>query len=265
MSLVYQNSIIHGSTKIGTIKPDANGYRDVVLGAMNVNNSGGAYYPLEPFKNLLLSGSSLMRRLADRALRSEYGHPRRDNMSPVQFLARVMDINEQCTCNHILRLELDEERVLDKDTGVKVAAIIGSITPSGPYGQALEKQFENPEENVCYSIRSITNDTTNAQGQLTKIIKEVVTWDYVNEPGIIYAKKSYSPSLESAKNEISEDPMDYMIFNEETILAAKEYCNVIGVGNESMNTMFDALLTKGQIDTPYGTMYKKTSSSRWSA
>lgn len=263
MSLVYQNSIIQGSTKVGTIKPDANGYRDVVLGAMNVNNSGGAYYPLEPFKNLLLSGSNLMRRLVDRALRSEYGHPRRENMSPVQFLTRVLDIHEQSTCNHILRLELDEERILDKDTGVKVAAVIGSIKPSGPFGQALEEQFENPEENVCYSIRSITNDFTDAQGRLNKVIKEVVTWDYVNEPGIQYAKKSYSPSLESAKTEISDDPMDYMIFNEETILAAKEYSKVIGISTESMSSMFDALLTKGQIDTPYGTMYKKTSSARW--
>ena len=263
MSLVYQNSIIQGSTKVGTIKPDGNGYREVVLGAMNVNNSGGAYYPLEPFKNLLLSNSSLMRRLGDRALRSEYGHPRRGNMSPVQFLTRVLDIHEQSTCNHILRLELDEERIIDKDTGTKVAAIIGWISPSGPYGQALEKQFENPEENVCYSIRSITNDSTNAQGQLVKIIKEVVTWDYVNEPGIAYAKKSYSPSLESIADEISEDPMDYLLFNEATILAAKEYSKVIGIGTESMDAMFDTLLTKGQIDTPYGTMYKKTSSARW--
>ena len=263
MSLVYQNSIIQGSTKIGTIKPDANGYREVVLGVMNVNNSGGAYYPLEPVKNLLLSGSSLMRRLNDRALRSEYGHPRRGMMSPVEFLARVMDIHEQSVCNHILRLELDEERIVDKTTGQKVAAIIGWIAPSGPYGDALERQFENPEENVCYSIRSITNDSRNAQGQLVKVIREIITWDYVNEPGIIYAKKSYSPSLESVMDEPSTNEMDYLIFNEQTILAAKEYSKTIGVGTESMDAMFDTLLTKGQVVTPYGTMYKKTSSARW--
>lgn len=263
MSLVYQNSIIQGSTRIGSIKPDANGYREVVLGAMNVNNSGGAFYPLEPVKNLMLSNSSLMRRLKDRALRSEYGHPRRENMSPVQFLTRVLDILESNTCNHILKLDLDEERILDKDTGVKVAAVVGWIAPSGPHGEALERQFDNPEENVCYSVRSITNDHYNAQGQLVKIIKEIVTWDYVNEPGIVYAKKSYSPSLESIADEISSDPMDYMIFNEATILAAREYSKSIGIGTESLNSMFDNLLTKGQVDTPYGTMYKKTSSARW--
>lgn len=263
MSLVYQNSTIIGTTKVGSIKPDANGYREVVLGAFNCNNSGGAFYPLEPVKNLLVSSSSLMRRLKDRALRSEYGHPRRNQMSPVEFLSRVLDIHEQSTCNHILKLELDEERVIDKDTNQKVSAIIGWITPSGPYGNALEKQFENPEENVCFSIRSITNDSTNSQGQLVKAIKEIVTWDYVNEPGIKYAKKYYSPALESIMNEISDDPIDYTIFNEETILAAKEYSRSMGIGTESMDSMFDQLLTKGQVATPYGTLYKKTSSSRW--
>lgn len=265
MSLVYQNSLIIGSTKVGSIKPDANGYREVVLGAFNCNNSGGAYYPLEPVKNLLLSSSSLMRRLKDRALRSEYGHPRRNGMSPVEFLSRVLDINEQSVCNHILKLELDEERIIDKETNQKVAAIIGWITPSGPYGEALEKQFANPEENVCYSIRSITNDSTNSQGQLIKSIKEIVTWDYVNEPGIKYAKKYYSPSLESIMSEPSDNTMDYTIFNEATILAARDYSNSIGIGNESMNSMFDDLLTKGQVTTPYGTFYKKTASARWKA
>lgn len=265
MSLVYQNSLIIGTTKVGTIRPDANGYREVVLGAFNCNNSGGAYYPLEPVKNLMLSSSSLMRRVKDRALRSEYGHPRRNGMSPVEFLTRVLDINEQSTCCHILKLELDENRIKDQNTGNKVAAIIGWILPSGPYGETLAKQFENPEENVCYSIRSITNDAMNAQGQLVKSIKEIVTWDYVNEPGIEYAKKRYSPSLESIMNQPSDDPIDYTIFNEQTILEAREYSRCAGIGNESMDSMFDQLLTTGQVTTPHGTFYKKTASSRWRA
>ena len=270
MSLVYQNSLIIGTTKIGKVKPDANGYRELVLGAFNCDNSAGAHYPLEPVKNMLVKSSSLMRRISDRALRSEYGHPRRNNMSPVEFLARVMDISEQCVCNHILKIDLDEERIVDETTGKKVAAIIGWVLPSGPYGPALDKQFDNPEENVCYSIRSITNDATNAQGQLVKTIKEIITWDYVNEPGIRFAKKRYSPALESlhfddepAMTNISDDVMDYTIFSEATILAAKAYTKTMGVGNESMDSMFDQLLSHGQVTTPYGTFYKKTSSSRW--
>ena len=265
MSLVYQNSLIVGTTKVGSIRPDANGYREVVLGAFNCKNSGGAYYPLEPVKNLLMSNSTLMRRLKDRALRSEYGHPRRESMSPMEFLVRVMDIFEKSTCCHILKLELDEQRIVDRETNQKVSGIIGWIAPSGPCGDALEKQFDNPEENVCFSIRSITNDSTNMQGQLVKTIKEIITWDYVNEPGIIYAKKSYSPALESIMNEPSPHDIDYTLFNEETILAARDYTAERGIGNESTAAMFDQLLTKGQVTTPYGTFYKKTSSARWTA
>lgn len=265
MSFVYQNSMIIGSTRCGSIRPDANGYREVVLGAMNVSNSGGAYYPLEPVKNLMLSNSSLMRRLNDRALRSEYGHPRRNGMSPIEFLTRVLDIHEPSVCNHISKIELDEERILDKDTGVKVAAVIGLIIPCGPYGNVLEKQFDNPEENVCYSIRSITNDTVDVTGRVTKIIKEIVTWDYVNEPGIQYAKKTYSPSLESIMSHGEQESFDYTVFTEETIVAARNYSRVMGVSTESMSSMFDELLTKGSVATPYGTFYKKSSSSRWRA
>lgn len=263
MSIVYQDNIVMGTNKVGTIKADANGYREVVLGAFNVDNSAGAFYPLEPVKSLLLDSSDLIRRMKSRALRSEYGHPRRENMTPVQFLARVMDIREQLTCNHICMIELDEKRVVDDVTGRTVAAIIGWVLPSGPYGAALEKQFENPEENVCYSIRSITNDRYDACNKLLKEIKQIVTWDYVNEPGIRFANKLFSPSLESLSSGETIIEPSYAIFNEETILAAREYVKETNIGNESMASMFDQLLTKGSVETRYGTFYKEPSSSRW--
>lgn len=261
MSIVYQNNVLIGTTKIGNIKPDANGYYEVVLGAFNVHNSGGAWYPLEPVKNLLLSSSNLMRRVKDRALRSEYGHPRKDSMTPAEFLARVMDIREQCTCNHIMKIELDEERVADKESGKKIAAIVGMIYPSGPYGEVLDRQFKNPEESVSYSIRSITNDRFDSTGTLIKEIKEIVTWDYVNEPGISYAKKGFSPALESHQ---SRTDMDYVVFDEKTILEARQIVKQNGISTESTDYLFDQLLQKGSVTTPYGTFYKKTASSRWS-
>lgn len=259
MTIVYQSNVLIGTTKIGSIKPDANGYYEMVLGAFDVHNSGGAFYPLEPFKNLLLSSSNLVRRIKDRALRSEYGHPRKDSLTPAEFLARVLDIREQLTCNHIMSIDLDENRVIDKETNKKIHAVVGLIYPSGPYGEVLTKQLQNPEESVSFSIRSITNDRYDSTGTLIKEIKEVVTWDYVNEPGISYAKKGYSPALESH----GTNDLDYVVFDEETILEARRIVKSNGVGTESIDTMFDTLLTKGQVTTPYGTFYKKRASSRW--
>lgn len=262
MSLVYQNNIIVGSTPVGSIKRDASGYYEVILGAFNVHNSGGAYYPLEPVKNLLLSSSDLMRRLHNRALRAEYGHPRRERMTDVQFLVRIMDIVELNTCAHINKLELDEKRVVDKDTGQTIAAMIGYIMPSGPHGPVLEKQFENKEENVCFSIRSITNDTVDYTGKVIKTIRQIVTWDYVNEPGIRYANKTYSPSV-GMEGHSPHAILDACTFTEETILEARDYARTIGVATESSEMLFDTLLTKGSVVTPHGTFYKKPSSARW--
>lgn len=262
MSIVYQNNVVVGTTQIGKIKPDANGYYEVILGAFNIHNSSGAFYPLEPVKNLLLSSSNLMRRIKDRALRSEYGHPRKGNMRPAEFLARVMDILETNTCNHIMKIELDEQRIVDPNTNKTAAVIIGWVYPSGPFGPILEKQFSNAQESVSYSIRSITNDHFNASGTLIKEIKEIVTWDYVNEPGIHLAKKGFSPSLES--NKTTYNDLDYCIFDEATILEARGITRQNGIGNESTEMLFDILLKHGVVDTPYGRMYKKKPSAAWS-
>jgi hypothetical protein len=49
---------------------------------------------------------------------------------------------------------------------------------------------------VCFSVRSLTDDKIEG-GRLVKHIRTIVTWDYVNEPGIDIARKWNSPSLES--------------------------------------------------------------------
>lgn len=185
-----------GSNKAGVLKPDADGYYTVVLGAMNVYNSGGAFYPFESAKQVFKESSSLMRRIANGACRGEYGHPRMSpGMSTRDFLNRVMDIYEPNVCCHIRKVTVDYSSVKD-ERGRPLIAIIGEVKPSGPMGPALKASFDNASENVCFSVRSITNDQ-NVGGVLHKHIKTIVTWDYVNEPGIGCAKKWHSPALES--------------------------------------------------------------------
>lgn len=249
--LVYQNTTLVGSTKTGLLKPDANGYYELVLGAFNYHNSKGDYYTLEPFKKLLESSSNLMRRINRGALRSEYGHPRFDStMSKRDIILRVLDIHEDKTCAHIKSIELDESRVI-KD-GVKVAAVIGMVKPSGPMGDALAKQLENPDENVCFSIRSLTDDTFE-NGKIIKAIKEAVTWDYVNEPGIDVANKYSAPSLEMIH------------FDNTDVAAAYDKAIREGVGMESTKEMLTHLMQ--QNIKPLGRVATKPSSrpfsSRW--
>jgi hypothetical protein len=186
---------LNGTNKAGIITPDANGYYKVVLGGLNVYNSANQYYPYEPAKELFLSSAQLMRRVASGALRGEYGHPKlQPGQSMDSFAQRILSIYEECVSHHIASVELDFDNYKDKD-GRPIIAIIGLVKPMGPNGPALQASFENPNENVSFSIRAFTRDDT--YGRVTnRILRNIVTWDYVNEPGIAIANKFQSPALE---------------------------------------------------------------------
>ena len=101
---------------------------------------------------------------------------------------------------------------------------MGKVKPSGPMGPSLKEQLENPSENVAFSVRSLTRDKRIA-GQLFKHMTTLVTWDYVNEPGISVATKYDNPSLESVGMEVH--------LGEDDFTAAKEDQEVTGVSLES--------------------------------
>lgn len=196
-NVTYACTALVGSNKAGSLKPDADGYYRLVVGALNVFNSVGQYYVYnEQVKQLFASSSALQRRIADGALRSEYGHPRmQPGMKPSEYLMRILEIYEPNVCAHIRSITLDFNNIQDRN-GQTVVAIIAEVKPSGPMGPALKQSLENPSENVCFSIRSLTDDH-QIGGVVQKFLKTIVTWDYVNEPGISVAKKWHAPGLEN--------------------------------------------------------------------
>ena len=92
------------------------------------------------------------------------------------------------------------------DKGKPVTAVIGMVKPSGPRGPALRESLDNPDENVAFSVRSLTNDTFENGGH-QKHMKQLITWDYVNEPGISIATKYNAPSLEELSEDLEIVPM----------------------------------------------------------
>jgi hypothetical protein len=194
-SVRFACTSLAGVNKAGVLKKDEQGYYEVVVGALNVYNSAGQYYVYEGAKDLFQSSHQFMRRVQRGALRGEYGHPKKQpGMRDVDFVNRVMTIWEDQVSHHFREVFLDFDRVKDAD-GRPVIAIIAWVKPSGPFGSALEKSLENPNENVCFSIRAFTDD--QRQGLLVKrTLRTIVTWDYVNEPGIAVAEKFKAPALE---------------------------------------------------------------------
>lgn len=195
-SVRFACTSLAGVNKVGLLKQDADGYREVVVGALNVYNSAGQFYVYEGARNLFEQSSQLMRRVSKGNLRGEYGHPKMlPGMSNEQFANRVMSIWESEVCCHFREITLDFERVKDEQ-GKPVIAIVAWVKPSGPRGPALEQSLANKNENVCFSIRAFTDDFR--EGMLIKRqLRTIVTWDYVNEPGISVAEKFKAPSLEN--------------------------------------------------------------------
>lgn len=185
-----------GTNKAGNLKKDDNGYYECVVGALNMFNSAGQYYVYDQARELFEKSSQLMRRVNRGALRGEYGHPKRQpGMGMEEFAHRVLSIHEEQTCCHHAELFLDFDRIKD-ETGRPVIAIVSKVAPSGPFGHVLERSLNNPKENVCFSIRSFTDDYVD-RGIVKRILRTVVTFDYVNEPGIAVAEKFKSPALEN--------------------------------------------------------------------
>lgn len=213
-----------GTNKVGELKCSEDGYYTVVLGALDFYNSAGAFYPNgASAQELFKASSSFMRRIASGALRGECGHPRMTpGMTMRDFMARCSDILETNVSHHIRRVWVDYTSVKGPN-GQPCIAIMGEIKPSGPMGEALRQSLENPSENVCFSIRSFTRDQMTG-GVIHKHLLQIVTWDYVNEPGISVATKWKSPALES---------MDETSVTVDHLIAAQQLRQATGMSLES--------------------------------
>lgn len=224
-TVMFSCTRLHGTNKVGELKKTPEGYYPMVIGALNMFNSAGMYYVYDAAKKFFEESSSLMRRVKRGALRGEYGHPRREpHMNLQQYYMRLLDIHPDKVCCHFAKIWLDFDNYKDEQ-GRPIIAILAHVMPSGPLGSVLEKQLQNPNENVCFSIRSFTDDRPVA-GVMHRYIKTIVTFDYVNEPGMSVAEKYNSPALEG---------FEETVFTRAQIeKASADMRTTVGVGNESV-------------------------------
>ncbi len=186
---------LQGVNKTGILKPDENGWYTVILGALNFPNSTGAIYNVDPARALLSGDSQFARKLRKGQLTGELGHPRREfGMDDNTYLRRLLDVREDKESHSIRKVVIDTT-AKDKN-GRPFIAFKGEVKPSGPYGHILKEKFSDPDQNVCFSIRSFTQDRY-FNGRIEKNLSAIVTWDYVTEPGLSVAEKYNAPGLES--------------------------------------------------------------------
>ena len=207
-------SALNGTNKAGILAKYSDNYYTMVVGGLNIFNSAGQWYSYEGAKALFESSSQFMRRVSRGALRGEVGHPRQEKgQSFDEYVQRIMEIRESNVCVHFKEIFLDFNSMKDAN-GKAVVAIMAKLIPSGPHGAALEKSLENKNENVCFSIRSFTKDFYD-RGIEVRELKNIVTFDAVNEPGIAIANKYQAPGLENlTENTITQSQLNRIIKND---------------------------------------------------
>lgn len=234
MSIIsYACTEVADTSKKKILTPDASGYYDVVLGAFNVFNEHGAFYPLAPVKALFDGSSDLMRRIKAGQLFSEHGHPVFDSrMTRKEMVMRVMRIEEKNVSGHIKEVYLDTESMRDEG-GNKIVTVFGRVRPHGPFGSALDDSLKSPDINTAFSIRSLTEDVPNPRGHTDKLVRMICTWDSVIEPGIKYATKYQNPTMEHRFS---------MPVEKKHIAAALNIARDLGFGMENSKRMLTEAL-----------------------
>lgn len=189
-SLVFSVMKTHDKSKV--LEKDENGYYKVTLGGLNCHNSQGAYYIAEGVKELMNDPNSLIyKRLTQGYLTGEMGHPHyQPGMTKSEYLMRVFKVAQENTSHHIKAVEFCPV------PNSEMIKMMGWIKPAGPKGDILEQALNNPDQNVAFSIRSITNDTFHA-GRTIKKIVQIITWDWVDVPGIKEANSWDTLAMES--------------------------------------------------------------------
>lgn len=227
----YSCQVLNGTNKQGTLSKNDKGYYDMIVGALNMTNNKGEFYDFNYAKSFFSEASDLVRMAEKSVLRGEYGHPKQGMLSDDKYVERLLTIEETLACCHHHRIYLDFDRFKDGN-GRPIVGIMSEIGPSGPYGDPLEKSIQNGRENVCFSIRCFSMPH-KVGGRVIKEMKHVVTFDYVNEPGISVATKYNSPSLESNASKI---------FTQGTVRQASRNIRQRPDSNEATNVPIQSLM-----------------------
>lgn len=191
------NRVVFGCTmlapgKAGVVKRDEHGYfLGVPLGAYGAYNSMEFLYDAQSGVAMFAEGSPLRRQLAKGVLYGEYKHPEQHGMSDIDYMRRIRTVDMDRVSHHIRSVELVASR---DERGRPITLVLGDIRPWGPFGQYVEDALSNAAQNSFFSVRSITMDDRLRQ---IKYTREIISWDFVGEGGILQANKYNAPALES--------------------------------------------------------------------
>lgn len=251
---------LNGLNKVGKLKPDENGYYQVVLGGFDIPNPNGDVYPYKAAAHLFEESSTLMRNITSGNMYGEWGHPKRQpGQTLSNYVKRCSIIDEANIAFHIKKIEINQSDVKD-DNGNNVVTVIGWVKGVGKHADAFNDMLSNPDQNVCFSIRAATEDVPNSSGKLNRNLVSIVTWDFVVYPGLKVAMKYKSPALECADSRVSVSEFDLMEARTEMLRAGMAMEN-----DSSLGMIKECLAHKSVVRKTYNTDYlkRRNTSGKW--
>ena len=188
--------------ELKNIKPDADGAYEVVVGAVGCPTRNNVIYDTESLIQAMNEPSGRFNIcLRDGNLSGEYGHP---VIKTKDDLNRLMLIDEKYISHYFTKIWVDDKPIMLH--GLEGYPIRAKVVPTGPYGETLKKQLEDPHHNTAFSIRSLCLPMQGNDNRYEyRRVQIVVTFDAVHAPGFEIASKRYVGGTES----FSEVNVDY--------------------------------------------------------
>lgn len=236
----YACTALIGTNKAGKLTPDEDGYYTLIVGALDFYNSAKKFYDYKTSCHVLDESSTFMRRVTGGNLYAEHNHPDYDpSMSVDDYILRIKWIEPDRVCAHISEVWGEWEN--KGPNGERCFVLYAKVKPDGVRGQLLKDALENVKQNVCFSLRSLIDDNW-VGGVCVRTITELVTFDWVIEPGISIATKYANPGLESydyAEFEFTEQ-------NVRDAIAKSRQMKRLGLESHDYGSELEAVLERTQ-------------------
>lgn len=187
-NISFKSVALTGINKKSEYKRDGE-YYYVCLGALNIFNSTGDFYDAEASRAAFDASTVFKRTCLAGNQYGEDNHPEWEAwMDEKAFLARNERVVTERRALYIREVDLIET---DRHcNNLPVVEIWGWIKPFGDKGPQLKEALDDPHQNVCFSIRAWIKDKV-VNGIKWMMIDELITVDWVPEPGVSVSSKYY--------------------------------------------------------------------------
>lgn len=207
--------------QLKSVKPDKDGvYKGIPLTVIGLNSRNNVNYDRDSVISCLTDPKSrFVMNLKSGDLEGERGHPFL-GVEPKAAIARLLYLDRTKISHYITRIYTSP--LNDSSESI---IVYGDIVPSGPFGEYLKQDFEDPKRNASFSLRAATQVVRKSNGITYKQMLAMFTFDSVDGPGYVECSKRFQdPACESLGIKVAKSgDITLNVSKEEFLNATKSF------------------------------------------